>query len=118
ENKYATNWVQKMKIGPILKKTLIRNFYFAEAIALYQRFYDPLVRSYAPAQTELIDPGRQEDRPPTWVPLVFHCTKASKIKRILADGALKPSKNGAVSFTEIPIGELDRMKYRHHGSEQ
>jgi hypothetical protein len=52
------------------------------------------------------------------VPLVFHCTTADRIPQIFEDGELKPGRNGAVSFTEIPIGELDRMKYRHRGAEQ
>ena len=101
-----------------LRRTLVREYYFAEALALYERFYLPLVSIYAPARKELTDPGRQADRPPTWVPLVFHCTTVDHMKKIFEDGCLKPSRRGAVSFTEIPIGELDRMKYRHHKKEQ
>jgi hypothetical protein len=117
-NKRPTHVGTKPEIQPILRKTLIRNFYFAEALAVYERFYSPLISSYAPARRELTDPGRKEDRPPTLVPLVFHCTTADRIQQIFADGALKPGKRGTVSFTEIPIGELDRMKYRHHGADQ
>jgi len=106
------------KIDAILRKGLIRGFYFAEAMAVYERYYQPLVTTYPPAQRELADPGRQEDRPPTWVPLVFHCTLEDDIKRIFGDGTIRPGKNGTVSFTEIPIGELDRMKYRHHRKQQ
>jgi hypothetical protein len=107
-----------MKIAPILRKTLIRSYYFAEALAVYERFYSPLIASYGPARQELSDSGRQEDRPPTWVPLVFHCTTVNHIQQIFEDGVLKPSQKGAVSFTEIPIGELDRMKYRRHNADQ
>jgi hypothetical protein len=28
-------------MNPILRQTLIRNFYFAEALAVYQQFYGP-----------------------------------------------------------------------------
>jgi hypothetical protein len=38
--------------------------------------------------------------------------------KIFESACLKPSERGTVSFTEIPIGELDRMKYRHHGKDQ
>jgi hypothetical protein len=85
---------------------------------VYELYYRPLVSTYAPARKELTDPGRHDDRPPTWVPLVFHCTTEDRIKQIFASGELKPGKGGTVSFTEIPIGELDRMKYRHHESKQ
>jgi hypothetical protein len=101
-----------------LRRTLIREYYFAEALALYERFYLPLVSTYAPARMELADPGRQADRPPTWVPLVFHCTTVDHMAKIFESACLKPSERGTVSFTEIPIGELDRMKYRHHGKDQ
>jgi hypothetical protein len=49
---------------------------------------------------------------------VFHCTTEDHVKEIFAEGTLKPGKGGTVSFTEIPIGELDRMKYRHRGAKQ
>ena len=49
---------------------------------------------------------------------MFHCTTEDRVKRIFAEGELKPGRGGTVSFTEIPIGELDRMKYRHHGAKQ
>lgn len=106
------------KIDPLFRKSLIRHYYFAEAMAVYERFYQPLVSTYLPAQEELTDPGRQEDRPPTWVPLTFHCTTEENIGRIFREGLLRPGKNGTVAFTEIPIGELDRMKYRHHAKHQ
>jgi hypothetical protein len=62
---------EPIKLHPIVHKTLIRSFYFAEAMAVYERYYQPLIATYRPAREELIDPGRHEDRPPTWVPLVF-----------------------------------------------
>lgn len=40
------------------------------------------------------------------------------IEQILVVGKLRPNNHGVVSFTEIPIGELDRMKYRHGAAEQ
>jgi len=109
---------QAANLEAIFRKSLIRHYYFAEAMAVYQRFYLPLVETLAQARNELQDPGRHQDRPPTWVPLVFHCTTADEIEQIIEDGVLRPGKNGAVSFTEIPIGELDRMKYRHHEKDQ
>ena len=94
-----------------LRKTLVRGYYFNEAMAFYQQYYRPLVETYPPARENLKDPGRHEDRPPTWVPLVFHCTTEDYIEGILNDGVLK-DKKGVVCFTEVPIGELDRMKFR------
>jgi hypothetical protein len=109
---------ETIKIDSILRKWLIRSYYFAEAMAVYGRYCQPLVATYGPAQKKLTDPGCHEDRPPTWVPLVFHCTTEDDIKQIFKDGTLRPGKNGTVSFTEIPIGELDRMKYRHREANQ
>jgi hypothetical protein len=94
-----------------LRKTLVRGYYFNEAMAFYQQYYRPLVETYPPARETLKDPGRHEDRPPIWVPLVFHCTTEDYIEGILEDGALTKTK-GVVCFTEVPIGELDRMKFR------
>jgi hypothetical protein len=105
-------------IPPILKRTLVRNFYFAEALAVYELYYTPLVSTYPPARKALKDSGRQEDRPPTWVPLVFHCTGLDQIEEIIASGQLKPNERGFVAFTELPIGELDRMLFRKPGKAQ
>jgi hypothetical protein len=109
---------EAININPIVRKTLIRSFYFAEAMAVYERYYQPLIATFGPAREELTDPGRHEDRPPTWVPLVFHCTTEEKIRQMFQDGVVRPGKNGTVALTEIPIGELDRMKYRHHAEQQ
>jgi len=57
---------------------LVRYFYFSEALAIYELYYRPIVSTSTEAQEELTDPGRL-DRPPTWVPLVFHCTSADQI---------------------------------------
>jgi hypothetical protein len=37
-------------IATKLKRTLIRNFYFAEALAFYELYYAPLVSIYPPAR--------------------------------------------------------------------
>ncbi len=105
-------------MDPIVRQSLVRRFYFSEALAVYENFYKPLVSTYRPASKKLVEPGRLEDRPPTWVPLVFHCTTLQKAREIFKEGMLTPSEGGTVSFTEIPIGELDRMKYRHREQEQ
>jgi hypothetical protein len=105
-------------MDPIVRQSLVRRFYFSEALAVYENFYKPLVSTYKPASKKLVDPGRHDDRPPTWVPLVFHCTTLQKVPGIFEEGLLTPSDGGTVSFTEIPIGELDRMKYRHREKEQ
>ena len=54
------------------------------------------------------DQNRQEDRPLTWVPIVFHCTTLDRFEQIVESGRI----NAPVSLTEIPVGELDRMKIR------
>ena len=110
--------VQIVMLDKNIRSTLIRSYYFAEALALYAQYYAPLVSTYSRARKELVDPGRHADRPPTWVPLVFHCTTEKYLGAIFEEGALKPGKRGTVSLTEIPIGELDRMKYRHHDGHQ
>ena len=86
--------IQEMReIDSRFRKSLIRQYYFAEALAVYERFYQPLVSTYPPARQQLTDPGRQEDRPPTWVPLAFHCTTEENIDRIFRDGALHAHLN-------------------------
>lgn len=105
-------------MNPILRSYLIRSYYFAESLAFYERYYAPIVSSSSQARDELTDPGRHSDRPPTWVPLVFHCTTEDHAQRIFESGRIEPCRNGTVSLTEIPIGELDRMKYRHHAAHQ
>ena len=49
---------------------------------------------------------------------MFHCTTEECIAEIFEKGKLEPRGRDTVSFTEVPIGELDRMKYRHHESHQ
>jgi hypothetical protein len=41
-----------------------------------------------------------------------------KIKSIFESGKIELGRKGTVCFTEIPIGELDRMKLRHGPEEQ
>ena len=55
--------LEMREIDPRFRKPLIRHYYFAEALAVYKRFHQPLVSTYHPAQQELTDPGQQEDRP-------------------------------------------------------
>lgn len=105
-------------IDILTRRMLVRYFYFSEALAIYELYYRPIVSTSTKAQQELTDPGRQEDRPPTWVPLVFHCTTADRIGSIISDGMLKLNTRGYVSFTELPIGELDRMKFRKYDAAQ
>ena len=45
----------------------------------------------------LKDTGRHEDRPPTWVPLVFHCTTEDHIEGIFNDGTLTSEKGVVAS---------------------
>src|SRR5688500_1652333 len=98
----------------IVKESLIRSYYFAEALALYERYDRPLVEIYAPATKELVDSERFEDRPLTWVALVFHCTTADRVPHIIEEGEIRPGESGSISHSELSIGELDRMKSRHH----
>lgn len=96
---------------PLLLASLKRAYYFAEAMAFYDAYYRPLIETFRPARDKLADPNRHEDRPLTWVPLVFHCTTFRCFEKIIDCGFVQP-KRGYVSLTEIPIGELDRMKIR------
>jgi hypothetical protein len=73
---------------------LVRYFYFSEALAIYELYYRPIVATSTKAQQELTDPDRQEDRPPTWVPLVFYCTTADRMGSIISDGMLKLNAGG------------------------
>jgi hypothetical protein len=107
---------EPIKVNPIVRKALIRGFYFAEAMAVYDRYYRPLVETYGPARQELtIRVATKIDLPQV---LSFFTAPQEDIKKILQDVSLRQGKNGTGAFTEIPIGELDRMKYRHHGEHQ
>jgi hypothetical protein len=51
--KYATLDARHPKVpmlDPIFRKTLIRHYYFAEAMAVYELYYQPLVETYQPAR--------------------------------------------------------------------
>ncbi len=101
-----------------LLKAVRRQYYLAEALAIYDAYYRPLVCTFPPAKHREQDASRRDDRPLTWVPIVFHCTTHRKFYDIVKSGRIKPGDRGFVSFTEIPIGELDRMKIRHKDSPQ
>jgi hypothetical protein len=107
-----------MAAESVHRQFLTRSYYLAEAMAFYELYYHPLVETYSPARATLVDPGRHADRPPTWVPLVFHCTTADRVPAIVERGAIDAGHKGTVSFSEVPISELDRVKYRHGGAEQ
>jgi hypothetical protein len=96
-----------------LLNTIRRQYYLAEALAIYDAYYRPLVCTYPPAKNLEEDDCRSDDRPLTSVPLVFHCTTQDKFCNIVDSGSIELGKDGFVSFTEIPIGELDRMRIRH-----
>ena len=81
-------------MDPIVRQSLVRRFYFSEALAVYENFYKPLVSTYRPASKKLVEPGRLEDRPPTWVPLVFHCTTLQKAREIFKEECLHHPKAG------------------------
>jgi hypothetical protein len=112
------SWILAPSMDTGLLKFLVRSYYFAEAMAFYELYYRPLISTYKPAREKLRDPGRKTDRPPTWVPIVFHCTNLDRAAQIFESGFLEPGKNGYISFTEIPIGELDRMKWRKAAEDQ
>lgn len=102
-----------------LVQRLKRNYYFFEAMAFYEAYYSPLseslsAESYPRIKATIESPERRHDHPLTWVPIVFHCTDFKSFKGIVADGVLR----APVSLTEIPIGELDRMKVRTSRSDQ
>lgn len=101
-------------------KHLIREYYFSEAMALYKLYYDPLINFYEKAAKS---ENRKSDRDLTWVPLVFHCTDFEGFKGIVEEGFIGNKKQDSnkepyVSFTELPIIELDRMKIRKRNREQ
>ena len=88
-------------------KKCLRLFRFYEALALYELYYRKLDDSLG-RQSE---PVFIEDRPITWVPLVFHGTNLKALTRILGDGQIRPSKcSQCVSLTELPITELSRLR--------
>jgi hypothetical protein len=85
----------------LLLKYLVRSYYFAEAMTFYELYYDPLVSTYEQARTRLQDPGRQEDRPPTWVPMVFHCTTLELAPQIFESGYLSSFTKGVAKAASI-----------------
>jgi hypothetical protein len=90
-----------------------RFYYFAEAMAFYEAFYDP-VRTrivsgrHSELHQSLSQPPRTEDRPLTWVPIVWHSTTFEAFKSIVSDGFIKP----LVHLTELPLAEIDRIRLR------
>lgn len=84
----------------------LRLFRFYEALALYELYYRKLDESMARNSV----PALAEDRPITWVPLVFHGTTLKGLAGILKEGQIHPSKNGCVSLTELPIADLSRLR--------
>lgn len=68
-------------MGKHLLKTLVRGYYFNEALAFYQQYYRPLIETYPPAREALQDTSRHEDPPPPWVPHVFDCVNSKITSR-------------------------------------
>lgn len=92
--------------------TLVRFYYFYESMSIYQAYYSTL-RSTSPEKRNT-SAALADDKPLMWVPLVFHCTKITKLKEILESGYLAPGPGKtAVSFTEARIDELDRFRERY-----
>jgi len=88
---------------------LMREYLLMEALAFYELYYAPL--------SEAIPSSDLDNQPLTWVPLVFHATTFKNFKKIISDGYLKPGKNGYISLTELPLGEIDRLKTPRAGKE-
>lgn len=105
----------KTVLNSLLRQQLVRNYYFSEALAFYETYYAPLSESI-PRNEEPDD--RRDDRPVTWAPLLFHATTVNNLTRILRSGNLRPGKEGCISFTEMPLGELDRLITRKRGRRQ
>jgi len=83
---------------------LKRLYYFYEAMALYDLYYENVVDVLASKKCIV-----QDARPITWVPLVFHCTSLKALREIVAAQKIE-AKNGYVSLTECPIDQLDRFR--------
>jgi hypothetical protein len=84
-----------------------RLFRFYEASALYELYYRKLDDSLGRNST----PALEEDRPLTWVPLVFHCTTLKALAGILCDGKIHLGEDKTyVSLTELPIVDLSRLR--------
>jgi hypothetical protein len=105
----------------LLVEQLRRFYYFAEAMAFYEAYYEPVSKRLAPSTPRakavvksLSGAFRNDDRPLTWVPIIWHATTFEAFEQIVEDGYLRPP----VSFTELPIGEVDRIRLRtqadHH----
>lgn len=94
-----------MKPETITFEKLLRLYYFYEALALYDAYYErasDLNPKYAPI-------GDALDM--AWVPLVFHCTYFERLKRILKDGEIRPGKGKSyIALTELSITELTRFQ--------
>lgn len=87
----------------------LRLYRFYEAMALYDLYYDRL--AVALEAKEARPSVTDEDRPITWVPLIFHCTSFAALEQIHTDGFVRPSPDTSyVSLTELPIDELARLR--------
>lgn len=81
---------------------LLREYFLLEALAFYELYYAPMSEGL---------PGSESDNQPlTWVPLVFHTTSFAEFSSMISDGSVKPGKKGYISLTELPLGEIDRLK--------
>ena len=70
-SRFQANVGEAIVIDPVLRQKLVRSYYFAEALAIYNRYYEPLVFTYAPARDTFTEASRSDDRPPTWGPAYF-----------------------------------------------
>lgn len=96
-----------------------RFYYFAEAMAFYEAFYDPVRKriaseGHSTLHKSLAQPPRTEDRPLTWVPIVWHATSFKAFEKIVSDEVINP----LVHLTELPLAEIDRIRLRKKESDQ
>jgi hypothetical protein len=105
-----------MTIPERLLWQLQRLYYFAEAMAFYEVYYSPVLESTADEKLRYAvnNPLRAKDQPLTWVPIIWHATSLEKFEKIVQSGEIK----GPVSLTELPIGEIDRIRLRMKTNDQ
>lgn len=98
---------------------LQRQYYFNEAMAFYEAYYDPVKErvtesASAVLRDALASSPMTEDRPLTWVPIVWHATTFKAFEGMVESEHIR----SPMHLTELSIGEIDRIRIRKPSRQQ